>query len=183
MGQCARCDAKAKHLCVLPFVLSSSCVELVFQVALSQPKVLLLSLAESVCQQVLLRSHGHIGRCAPLHGVPHIAAAGAGKEWFVQVAGADFLQIWQHAKAQGLDVRRLYSNDIGAIRRAYGVEAARSAIVGEIGGVFGVYGINVNNRHLGLLADYMTFEGGYRPLNRLGINSNSSPFQKISFET
>lgn len=29
----------------------------------------------------------------------------------------------------------------------------------------------------------MTFEGSYKPLNRLGIASCSSPFQKMSFET
>ena len=34
-----------------------------------------------------------------------------------------------------------------------------------------VYGIAVDNRHLGLIADYMTHEGGYKPLNRIGIES------------
>ena len=29
----------------------------------------------------------------------------------------------------------------------------------------------------------MTFEGAYKPFNRMGIESNASPFQKISFET
>jgi DNA-directed RNA polymerase I subunit RPA1 len=36
---------------------------------------------------------------------------------------------------------------------------------------------------LNLIADYMTFEGGYRPLNRMGITSNASPLLKMSFET
>ncbi len=53
----------------------------------------------------------------------------------------------------------------------------------EINGVFSVYGIVIDPRHLGLLADYMTFDGGYRPLNRVGMNPNPAPFQKISFET
>lgn len=39
------------------------------------------------------------------------------------------------------------------------------------------------SRHVGLLADYMTFSGGYKPLNRLGLDANASPFQKICFET
>ena len=29
----------------------------------------------------------------------------------------------------------------------------------------------------------MTFEGVYKPFNRVGIESNSFPFQKMSFET
>lgn len=48
--------------------------------------------------------------------------------------------------------------------------------------VFGAYGINVDYRHLSLIADYMTFEGVYKPFNRIGIKSNASPLQKMSFE-
>ncbi len=40
----------------------------------------------------------------------------------------------------------------------YGVEAARACIVREISSVFKVYGISVDKRHLGLIADYMTFQ-------------------------
>ena len=63
------------------------------------------------------------------------------------------------------------------------MEAARASIVGEVLSVFGVYGINVDPRHLALIADYMTFEGKYRPMNRLGIGGSASPFLKMSFET
>lgn len=49
--------------------------------------------------------------------------------------------------------------------------------------MFGVYGIHVDYRHLSLIADYMTYEGVYKPFNRIGIKSNSSPLQKMSFET
>ncbi len=49
--------------------------------------------------------------------------------------------------------------------------------------MFQVYGIAVDYRHLSLIADYMTFEGSYKPFNRIGIEGNSSPFQKMSFET
>ena len=65
----------------------------------------------------------------------------------------------------------------------YGVEAARNAIMKEIAQVFSVYGISVDPRHLGLIADYMTFEGGYKPFNRTGIEASTSPFLKMSFET
>ena len=53
----------------------------------------------------------------------------------------------------------------------------------EIKTVFGAYGIQVDYRHLSLLADYMTFEGSYKSLNRNAIESNASPFQKMTFET
>ena len=46
-----------------------------------------------------------------------------------------------------------------------------------------MYGIAVDYHHLSLIADYMTFEGTYKPFNRIGMETNSSPFQKMSFET
>ena len=60
----------------------------------------------------------------------------------------------------------------------------RRAITNEISGVFDVYGIEVDPRHLSLVADTMTFGGGFRPFNRTGINEgSSSPFLQMSFET
>lgn len=44
------------------------------------------------------------------------------------------------------------------------------------------YSIKVDSRHLTLIADYMTFGGGYKPFNRLGLDTNVSPFLKMSFE-
>lgn len=44
-------------------------------------------------------------------------------------------------------------------------------------------GIEVDPRHLSLVADYMCFEGVYKPLNRHAIQSNSSPLQQMTFET
>lgn len=46
-----------------------------------------------------------------------------------------------------------------------------------------MYGIDVNPRHLSLIADFMTRTGSYLPMNRMGINECSSPFLQMSFET
>lgn len=101
-----------------------------------------------------------------------------------------------------LEDNEIYSNDIYAILKAYGVEMARAAILREMAGIFAVYSIDVNKRHLELIADYMvsypqqkkgkclptdtfvkTFDGGYKPFNRKGISTNPSPFLKASYET
>jgi DNA-directed RNA polymerase I subunit RPA1 len=79
-------------------------------------------------------------------------------------------------------MNHIYSNDIASILVTYGVEAARCVITKEIAQVFSAYGISVDARHLSLIADYMTFEGGYKAMNRIGIESNPSPFLKMSFE-
>jgi DNA-directed RNA polymerase I subunit RPA1 len=88
--------------------------------------------------------------------------------------------MWDYADR--VNVNEIYTNDVSAVLRTYGVEAARSAITQEIASVFGVYGIAVDTRHLCLIADYMTFEGGYKPFNRMGMDSNTSPFAQMSFE-
>jgi DNA-directed RNA polymerase I subunit RPA1 len=55
--------------------------------------------------------------------------------------------------------------------------------VREIVSVFRAYGIVVDPHHLTLVADFMTFDGTYRPFNRVGIESNPSPLQQMTFET
>uniref|UniRef100_H2RY51 DNA-directed RNA polymerase subunit n=1 Tax=Takifugu rubripes TaxID=31033 RepID=H2RY51_TAKRU len=82
-----------------------------------------------------------------------------------------------------LDVNRLYSNEVHTMATTYGIEVALKVIEKEIKDVFAVYGIEVDPRHLSLVADYMCFEGIYKPLNRHAICSNSSPLQQMTFET
>jgi DNA-directed RNA polymerase I subunit RPA1 len=49
------------------------------------------------------------------------------------------------------------------------IEACRAAIVKEINNVFQSYHISVDKRHLGLVADYITYQGTYRSFNRIGM--------------
>ena len=63
------------------------------------------------------------------------------------------------------------------------IEAARYCIVKEIRGVFDENGIEVDYRHLSLVADFMTQNGTYKPFNRIGMQESSSPFLKASYET
>jgi DNA-directed RNA polymerase I subunit RPA1 len=84
--------------------------------------------------------------------------------------GVSFGQAWDRADL--VDANRIDCNDIHAILCTFGtprldfcqgikltlttgVEAARAAIVNQVASVFQVYGIQVNRRHLGLIADYM----------------------------
>ncbi|XP_049712712.1 DNA-directed RNA polymerase I subunit RPA1 [Elephas maximus indicus] len=103
------------------------------------------------------------------------------KELVLKTEGINLPELFKYAEV--LDLRRLYSNDIHAMANTYGIEAALRVIEKEIKDVFAVYGIAVDPRHLSLVADYMCFEGVYKPLNRFGIRSNSSPLQQMTFET
>ena len=72
--------------------------------------------------------------------------------------GSNFHGLWQFAAGADesiLEDDDIYSNDIYAILKTYGVEMARAAILHEMGGVFRAYNIQVDRRHLELIADYM----------------------------
>ncbi|XP_044737511.1 DNA-directed RNA polymerase I subunit RPA1 [Chrysoperla carnea] len=81
-----------------------------------------------------------------------------------------------------LNLNKLYTNDIHKMADVYGIEAAACVIRKEIKEVFGVYGINVDYRHLSLISDYMTYNGIYQPMSRTGMEDSISPLQQMSFE-
>lgn len=60
-----------------------------------------------------------------------------------------------HLAEDIVEVKNIKTNNIYAVLKTYGVEAARATIVQEIASVFALYSINVNIRHLMLIADYM----------------------------
>ncbi|OEH76453.1 DNA-directed RNA polymerase I largest subunit [Cyclospora cayetanensis] len=91
---------------------------------------------------------------------------------------------WIHRlKETAVDHNRLNTNDVLAVLKFYGVEAARALFLKELSAVFSAYGIHVHSTHLGLVADFVTREGNITPFNRLGIQSSSSPFLQMAFET
>jgi DNA-directed RNA polymerase I subunit RPA1 len=87
------------------------------------------------------------------------------------------------AYPQFINPNTISTNDIAAMLTNYGVEACRAAIIKELSGVFESHGINVDHRHLNLIADHMTRGGGFSPFNRNGLRGSVSPFMKMSFET
>jgi len=92
--------------------------------------------------------------------------------------------MWKFADGKNtIEENTIYTNDIYAALQTYGVEMARAIILKEIKGVFGAYNIDVDIRHLELIADYMTFDGGYKAFNRQGISTSSSALLKASYET
>ena len=103
----------------------------------------------------------------------------------IQTEGVNFEAIWDAAQHNDsiIDENNMRSNDTWRVLQTYGIEAARTNIVLEINNVFGAYGIDVNPRHLNLVADFMTKSGQYVAMNRMGMADCSSPFLQMSFET
>jgi DNA-directed RNA polymerase I subunit RPA1 len=149
----------------------------------SSPKILMLQLVEKCTRKVVIQSIPGIKSCVlekeskfidPSTSVEVIEPAIATEGCNLQ-AMREFQDV--------LNPHRMFTNDIAAMLRLYGVEAARACIVHEMSIVFELHSIDVNNRHLNLIADCMTRTGTYIPFNRTGMKNHVSAFMKMSFET
>ncbi|KAF8631529.1 hypothetical protein AX15_002287 [Amanita polypyramis BW_CC] len=146
------------------------------------PKLLFVGIIERTCRTTVIREIPGISECFQTKEEKN----GQESEIKITTNGSNLRGMWEFAASAEesiLEDNGIYSNDIYAILKTYGVEMARAAILKEMGAVFGVYSIQVDRRHLELIADYMTFDGGYRPFNRKGLSTNPSPLLKASYET
>ena len=101
-------------------------------------------------------------------------------EWVLDTDGTNMLGVMTH---EGVDFRRVYSNDICEIVQVLGIEAARIALLRELRNVISFDGSYVNYRHLALLCDTMTCRGYLVAITRHGINRvDAGPLLKCSFE-
>lgn len=82
-----------------------------------------------------------------------------------------------------INPHKIFTNDIYSMLTHYGVEACRSTLIQEMNAVFTSHSISVDNRHLNLIADVMTQDGGYKAFNRSGLKEAGSPLLKMSFES
>ncbi|XP_056138723.1 DNA-directed RNA polymerase I subunit RPA1 [Lampris incognitus] len=137
----------------------------------------LMSVLSSLAQNAVIMETKGITRCL----LSETTTKTGEKETVLNTEGINIHEMFNHNDI--LDINRLYSNEVHTITRTYGIEVAVRVIEKEIKDVFAVYGIEVDPRHLSLVADYMCFEGIYKPLNRQAIQSNSSPLQQMTFET
>ena len=134
-------------------------------------KILILEVVEDLCATMFVQQ---------TLGITKVHVTNTADKVGITTEGSNLEFAWG---LDGVDHDKLYTNDICKVLDTYGVEACRQSIIKEIQNVFNHYGISVDFRHLSLIADYMTHQGGYRPFNRGGIANHSSPILKMSFET
>ncbi|KAL9114603.1 MAG: hypothetical protein Q9227_001281 [Pyrenula ochraceoflavens] len=81
----------------------------------------------------------------------------------------------------GVDGHRTETNSVMETFSVLGIEAARAKIISELQAV--MKGLNVDPRHLALLADVMTFKGEVLGITRFGLaKTRDSVLQLASFE-
>ena len=85
---------------------------------------------------------------------------------------------------KGVDSDRTISNDFTETASVLGIESARRLIIDEVQEVLNSQGIDIDKRHLSLIADAMTNTGEVKGVTRMGIIAQkSSILARATFET
>jgi len=84
---------------------------------------------------------------------------------------------------EGVDHRRTISNNIYEVAEVLGIEAARALIIKEMKNVLDEQGLDVDLRHIMLVADAMTLNGRIRQVGRHGVaGEKPSVLARAAFE-
>ncbi len=84
---------------------------------------------------------------------------------------------------EGVDTSRTTTNDVFAVYRLFGIEAARNALAFELAKTLKEQKISVDDRHLNLIADAMTATGTIKGVGRHGLSGEKrSVFARAAYE-
>ena len=84
---------------------------------------------------------------------------------------------------EGVDPYKTSTNDIHAVARELGIEAARNMIIQEAHNTLSEQGLNVDLRHIMIVADVMTADGSVKAIGRHGVSGEkSSVLSRAAFE-
>ena len=104
-----------------------------------------------------------------------------GNEFVIITSGSDLKKV---LALPYVDETRTTSNDIFETEAVLGIEAARQAIIDEVYKVIENQGLNVDIRHLMLVADTMCSSGKVQGITRYGtVKEKISVLARASFET
>jgi DNA-directed RNA polymerase subunit A' len=101
-------------------------------------------------------------------------------EWVIRTDGSNMAKVLEIV---GVDTSRTSTNNVHEIAKTLGIEAARNALVNEAKGVLEDQGLDVDVRHVMLVADMMTTTGEVQQIGRHGISGKkSSVLARAAFE-
>jgi len=115
-----------------------------------------------------------------IKGIKRVLIQKENDEYILHTDGSNLLEI---LKIKGIDPYRIYTNNISEIADVLGIEAARAAIIREAFQVLDQQGLDVDVRHVILVADLMTSTGRIRQIGRHGVSGEkSSVLARAAFE-
>ena len=113
-------------------------------------------------------------------GITRVTVVKEGEEWFIQTAGSNLGKV---VMVQGVDPTRVYTNNVHEVAQVLGIEAARATLVREVMSTLDEQGLEVDIRHIFLVADLMTSKGYIQQIGRHGIaGAKSSVLARAAFE-
>jgi DNA-directed RNA polymerase subunit A" len=120
-----------------------------------------------------------------LKGVPSVERANVQLdektgEFYLSTIGSNLARV---SDMEGIDRSRTYTNNIIEIYNYLGIEAARQAIINELQATLDGARLEVDVRHLLMVADVMTSEGEVRAIGRHGVSGTKhSILARAAFE-
>ncbi|MBU1204507.1 MAG: DNA-directed RNA polymerase subunit A'' [Nanoarchaeota archaeon] len=116
-----------------------------------------------------------------IKGITQVLPIKKGSEFLIITAGTNLKKVLEF---DFVDKIRIISNNIFEIANVLGIEAARQAIINEVYKVIQNQGLNVDIRHLMLVADTMCATGTIKGVTRYGVvKEKASVLARASFET
>jgi len=101
-------------------------------------------------------------------------------EWIIRTDGSNLAKVLE---VKGVDPTRTTTNNIHEIANTLGIEAARNALIKEASAVLEEQGLDVDLRHIMLVADIMTATGEIRQIGRHGVSGEkASVLARAAFE-
>ncbi|MBR9691295.1 DNA-directed RNA polymerase subunit A'' [Candidatus Woesearchaeota archaeon] len=114
-------------------------------------------------------------------GITQVLPVKRNDEFIIIAAGSNLRDV---LPLKEVDETRTITNDVFETAEVLGVEAARQIIINEVNKVIDTQGLNVDLRHIMLVADTMSFSGDVKGITRYGIVSEkASVLARASFET
>ena len=126
-----------------------------------------------------------LGKVSSVHvkgvaGIKRVLVTEEHGEWVIRTDGSNLPKILD---VVGVDTTRTTTNNVHEIAKTLGIEAARNALIYEAKSVLEEQGLDVDVRHVMLVADMMTSTGEVQQIGRHGISGQkSSVLARAAFE-
>lgn len=119
-------------------------------------------------------------RITGIKDITNLTIVKKGSEWMIQTSGSNLGKVF---KIPGVDTNRTTTNNIWETANVIGIEAARKVLINEITHTLDEQGLEVDIRHLILVADLMTSTGVLKSIGRHGIaGTKESVLARAAFE-
>ena len=116
-----------------------------------------------------------------IKGVKQILIVKKNRDFVIITLGTNLKDI---IELKEVNKDRILSNDLHEVATIFGIESARRLIINEIQEVLNSQGLDIDKRHLELVADAMTNTGEVKGVTRMGIIAQkSSILARATFET